>query len=797
MKRAPKTTPSAASAIHRAAGNESTFLGIPDVASREEEIDASRSRALIDTSAQAVQSLDVERVLVLQNILQHGAQYGHWRTPTVWDITERSEARRNIDLRRRIVSYLPERLRNAVLETDVAIKNGLPSERVERISSLTMHPLQVRRILDGAVLTLTRYLVLLRMGPAGRGRAMNISLDPTNVKGIGYQFMAALLSIGVSKLLTPEERDFGATNSNAKALSFEGGYLSLVQPEDLDGWSKSMRKGMQGEALRMSVLAERGYWSDVPAVGENLEPVTKIAGPEKPIKEEDSKDSHLPLPDEYVSDLGHRSIWLIQELAPHLLAIAKEIQRIWECTEDVALKPRSVLVRRRRQLAKFLSGYVWRDSQGRTIYEPPFKIRLNQQGKNSNVSKKAAKAPTATILEWPPGTFVDILGLMQNLQLAHLFVVALSTGGRKSETLGLKRSCVQYAPNGKPYACGRTFKLVRRHDGELRDWVLPDLAVQALEQQVRLIELVEAIGPMCPERSASPLAQIEPSAHLWGRISGKKNEPTSPLLDLNAALKTYATAMGMDTAPGGQSLRSHRLRKTVARLVALALTQAPKVLMDVFGHKSIEMTLYYILTDKDLQADIEQVARELRVMRAKKVVEEIVMEEEAQTIAARLGGYGGPAAVTVDRAITVHKDRLHRQGESWGADSAMELADILTLQGKAWQLVRPGVICTKFPGTESGPCNRSKGHPEPSRCQSSCKHRLEEAFLREDVDGAIRESVNAYLESGKNGEELVQAHWAGQVRAHIGRFEDLRVKWMENPTVRQLVTDVSAEGAVA
>jgi hypothetical protein len=219
--------------------------------------------------------------------------------------------------------------------------------------------------------------------------------------------------------------------------------------------------------------------------------------------------------------------------------------------------------------------------------------------------------------------------------------------------------------------------------------------------------------------------------------------------------------------------------------------------MDVFGHKSIEMTLYYILADKDLQADIEKVSRELRVMRAKEAVKKMVSDEETQTEGLSLGGYGGPAALMVHRAVEVHKDRLHRRGEKWGANSAVELAELLTLQGKAWQFVRPGVICTKFPGTESGPCNKSKGHPEPASCQSHCKHRLEEAYLREDVDGAIRDAVKAYNEAVESEDELAQALWAGQIRAHIGRFEDLRSKWMSNPTVRLVVEEPTTEGAVA
>ena len=150
------------------------------------------------------------------------------------------------------------------------------------------------------------------------------------------------------------------------------------------------------------------------------------------------------------------------------------------------------------------------------------------------------------------------------------------------------------------------------------------------------------------------------------------------------------------------------------------------------------------------------------------------------------GGYGGLAAVSLHNAIGVHRERVHRRGDQWGANNVMELAELLTLQGKSWEQVRPGVLCTKFPG-EAGPCNKSKGRPEPSKCQSTCGHRLEEAFLREDVDGSIRDALAAYEAAVADEESLTAAHWAAQVRAHVPRFADLQAKWMVNPTVRALV----------
>jgi hypothetical protein len=148
-------------------------------------------------------------------------------------------------------------------------------------------------------------------------------------------------------------------------------------------------------------------------------------------------------------------------------------------------------------------------------------------------------------------------------------------------------------------------------------------------------------------------------------------------------------------------------------------------------------------------------------------------------------GYGGLAAYTIKETVRACQRNEHRQGKQFGADSVMELAELLTFQGKAWEQVRHGVICTKVPG-QSGPCNKGVGKPEPSKCQSGCNHRLEESFLRDDVDSSIREALRQFESAQSSGEELSAAFWAGQVRAHLPRFAGLRDKWLLNSVVRSL-----------
>lgn len=391
-------------------------------------------------------------------------------------------------------------------------------------------------------------------------------------------------------------------------------------------------------------------------------------------------------------------------------------------------------------------------------------------------------------VRWPPQNYTDLVHLFGTLQAAHLVVALLSNGPRHSEVISLPLDCVVYARDGRPYANGMTFKLVEWNGGAQRDWLLPELGMEAIEQQTRLVRLCESVGFLSP----SETARMTPaSKDLWRRFSANQAQcnPKKTLSDVNRVLVRYARTLGLDINPGGQRIRSHRFRKTLARLVALALTQAPRLLMDVFGHKSLEMTLYYILTDKELRAEIETVSRELRVMRAKEVVEDMVAADIAATSGdgVEYGGYGGLAAISIHTAVVAKTQEVHRTGAIWGARDSIELAELLTLQGTSWLQVRKGVLCTKLPG-EAGPCNRSKGRPEPSKCGSKCEHRLEDGFLRDDVDASLAAAVSGYEAASEADDVMTAALWAGQIRALLPRFHSVKQKWSTHPTVRLLVS---------
>ena len=733
-----------------------------EIFGRDYEIEATRNRGLLLTPVHSIQHADAAQLIAFQRILQHGDTLGRWVTADAWvPSSKKSSAFLSIDIRRRIVHFLPAHLQRLASDED------LTSHRVHH---------SIAKYLDEAVLKITRYLVLLRIGPVGRGKkGAQRTLDPNSIIYIGYSIAPIIFALAIASSFDTKGQP------TADSISFRS-----LRTDDLSALSESQKRQVLAEWLRMKELVDRGLWTDAPSIQTETSTIAMTGGLRYTV-EPRKVVSHQPLPDEYVSEMGRHSLWLMRVLLPNLLDIGKAIADLYSEKGSNGKPQKNIVSSCARKVRKLLSTFRWLDQEGQEFYALPFSLRRH---KLRSETKSVNGRNVETEAYWPPKSLSDVMGLLGLVQMAHYFIVSLSMGARQSEVLGLQRDCVVRSVDGRRYANGKTYKLVERHGGEWRDWQLPEAAVEALAQQALLIETAMRIAYFKVQRDTD-IDAVSSGTHLWGQLNaGNTSDPANSSFEINSALRAYAHAIGLSTEPGGQPLRSHRFRKTLARLVALALTQAPKLLMDVFGHKSIEMTLYYILSDKNLRAEIETVARELRVMRAKEVVERMVEADLASkgTESADLGGYGGLAAVSLQNVIRENRDRAHRQGAQWGANDVGELAELLTLQGKAWEQVRTGVLCTKFPG-EVGPCSKSKGRPEPSKCQISCNHRLEEAFLREDVEGSIQDAVAAYEAAIANEESLTAAHWAAQVRAHVPRFSDLQAKWMLNETVRELFAD--------
>lgn len=703
---------------------------------------------------ECIASLRHDEIVLAQKILRHGETFGVWSTPPEWLSHTKSSTLFDINLRSRIEHFLNKE------ETD---------------STQTYYD---EHLIEIAVLTLSRYLILCRVAPAALGSGRH-HLKATSVAVIAYQFGPQLFAAEITK------RRSGATWNEQSSMSPDpvsssSAFFSSLTLDDFAHYSNAARDGLLKEGQRMRKLHSMGVWEYGPKVNEESRS-SLIARGRRNNKERTERNPYLPFPDDFVSQASERCLWLIHDVYPSFIELGEELISLWKSTLVTPLTNNAVKLRRARGIRKILLGYEWRDKRGNLIEEPPFPIRQRVSQGFRSLNNEAENAS----LLWPPRNYSQVIGLFNAIQAAHLFIFFLSTGGRKSEVLSLKRDCIEYEVNGRAYAHGRIFKVVIQHDGERFEWQLPDIALTALEQQSYLGYLYEHLHTLDIDAEPRP----ESSNNLWSRISAfRKLEGDATLTEINRRLQNFVKYFALDPEPSGHSVHSHRFRKTLARLVALAVKEAPKLLMEIFGHKSIEMTLGYILTDKDLQGDIEIVAREISVMRAKAIIEDMVAAAcDTQRSGESLGGYGGGGAQTLSEAISSHRAEFHARGTDWSISGPLELAELLTLQGKCWEQVREGVMCIKLP-SEVGPCNKHVGRPEPSRCATKCNHRLEECFLKDDVDGAIRDCVAAYEQTLSSPESLTGTYWAGQIKANIPRFKDLENKWSSHPIVQLALT---------
>ena len=583
-----------------------------------------------------------------------------------------------------------------------------------------------------AIATITRFVLVCFFVPMSSVRSACVQLSPTTIsRSVRSVCDIAKFALESAKKDTPH-------------------LFSRLQVDDLKNILAN--KKLCTEVNRLIQLANRGLWSDVPAIDE-IE-TDGYASPEthnsKVVTPSRATVQFLPFPDAFTSDIGWRSAWIVNELDATL------INCLQGCRDVLAKKAKrgSALhaqeSKRSFDVQAYLRNFRWSDSKGTLINELPFPLTFRGQGRRAD-------------FVWPPSTLAELKSICILAQAAHLIIFMLSTGGRISEGLSLKRGDIIKNARSVMLVTGRTYKLVFKDEGEVKEWPLPDIAIRALLHQRDLVELIGQLN-------LNQIQEIDADENiekcLWGRVGSGKEF----LGDYNEMLISAIESFGLKAELNGSRPHAHRFRKTVARLVALAIVGAPKILMDLFGHKSIEMTLTYILTDKAIRAEIQEVARAQVIMMAE---DAIVGVEQS----------GGPAAPRIKDVIRNERVRL---GREFGEDDLHRLAEILTFSGTYWQLVRPGVICTKLPA-QSGPCTAHRGSPEPARCRTNCDHRFETAALRNDVDMALDQAVSYLDQCCRTDDPIGQEMWIGQIMMNLGRFPDLKEKWSAHPIVSELL----------
>jgi hypothetical protein len=445
---------------------------------------------------------------------------------------------------------------------------------------------------------------------------------------------------------------------------------------------------------------------------------------------------YLHFSDTFVGAFVERALWFQENLGD-------QVMDLWTLDRDVCGEfaklghgsnwPDVVAAR-----AENLRKFEWTDVTGARLTELKYPI-LQHDGEDNGLT-------TA----WPPASMKSFRRVIGLLQGCNFGVVNLCTGARSSELLAADDTPLGEA-EGRYHSV--TFKMVDEVSGKPRDWPLHPVAVRAMRLQHRI---AEAFRP-------------EGERHLWVALQGDRG---TRLTSASSTFERAVDQLGLGHLLDDRNAHMHRWRHTVARLVALAVVGAPQVLLDLFGHRDLEMTLHYMLSSPNIAQEAMQVAKETTYAMVQDAVAETVRDEA-----------GGPAAQALREGLS----RTMRRGEDvLDSTTLRETAEILTHGGRNWALVRPGVICTKGLG-EYGPCTAGRGAPDPGSCRTSCDKRLELAMARTQCEQALFALVAERASAFSDGLEMLVANLDGQILAELKRWDDVRGRVLAaHPEVRAI-----------
>lgn len=669
------------------------------------------------------QHLSPADLLLAQSVAGHGDAWGVWNTPKTISPGKLFPKDRSIDLAKRLRDFLAKE------------------------AALPVSEAAVDALVEHGVLHLTRLALLLRLAPTGGRRKRKIRrLKPSTLVDQLYSYGPEILARAIRRK---------AERPNAPGL------LACLTEDDVRELSQS--KKLRIELERLSTLAARGWWIDLPPQPD-VTRTTNPRGPKQALAPEEIAGEYQPIPNEYLAEIGPRVLWLIRDLGPNLLPMLEDLATCVESLDWSGMtknKLNSDCGVINKFIAKHLREHPWTDCAGKQI-RPGFPLVTGARCKDR--------------FEWPPRTFQQLKVLSVTLQSAHLFLTLLTSAGRIGEVGTLPRSCVTTARDGMHYVRGWSYKLSGNLFGDARQWPAPVVLVQALGQQARLATVWSR---MPPGRLEDGLPTAPPAQDtLWLSLGpGGSASAGEPLGNSDLALQTLAMRVGMDPKPGGINIHPHRFRKTIGRLAGIALFNSPLVLKRLFGHKSIEMTLHYILCDPDIRTEAEIVLRELRILHCAEMLEEV---REALATGAPLPVHSGGSAPRLVDAVKEHEARLAKSGRVWMDGSAYDLAYMMTVNGQAWRFCRKDIICTKVPG-EKG-CDKQK-----SNCKPDCDNRIVLALVRRDAMEVAESYLDVARQARDDEQYLVFYAEMQRFSEQMDTFPDIKAQYLADPEVQSLL----------
>lgn len=618
-------------------------------------------------------------------------------------------------------------------------------------------------LISEAVQTLTRFCLLARLGATGgKNEGKSSVLHSSTVANRCYDDWLQMIAYAI--------RSRDSAEASGPGLFC---YLTEADRRMIEA-----HRVQSVELKRLYTLADKGLWWDIPE-RTALPIVTNPSSPPLPLKPRHQSVPHPPLPLDWLREIGPRVLWVVTELAPNLLRLLEALR---EPLQNADLWAANTYRKAQAIIEAELARDPWLDTTGQPLV-PRFPLQTAGGGTDR--------------FEWPIRTWEHVQMLSTTVQAAHAFVALLATAGRVSEDSTLNRTCIEVHADGSDHVRGRTYKLNWAPDGVERTWPAPAMLVRALGQQARLAAAWDWL-PVNLECGGAP-TEAQFGDQLWVSIGTSGKCGPEARFVWKAALMSLAKRLGVTDKPGGKNVHPHRFRKTTALLAGIALWNSPLVLKQLLGHKDIEMTLHYILSDPGVREEAEKVMREMRVMHCAETLNK--MHEALK--AGKPNPFGGIGGERLASAVTEHERRENEAQRHWTSDTPYVLANEYTMNGAGWRL-GPGFICSKLPH-EAGECQKGKsrrgehGEPRINHCKRTCPQRvdlpMEISIARRKRDAV--EVCDGYLaiatEAVGEGNLLVAAHCVRQLNEVLDEWPDLKAEYEDRSDMQAVVASIGVE----
>jgi integrase len=474
-------------------------------------------------------------------------------------------------------------------------------------------------------------------------------------------------------------------NGKRQLASFTPVELAAATQDISKAWNK------QGYALHkwQTILSEINAYGEMGLVSDWLRQVplnalaTDVEGkleglPPLPKKTVRDAQGHVhrstkPLPDEFVTRLIRICLYYQNELAHHLFI---HVDKFAALRQEDSISGKAKAMQRYKTFAQeYIDRRRWKDSQGAVMRTLPFEADY----------------------AFPPVGFKGLQDMVYAFQSTNQILIELATGMRLSEVSRLESDCVpkKSLKTNRPILRGRTYKLTVGYQGQKRTWPIPIEVAQAIANQVRLFQAFPA----------------DDGSEIW-RSTGTTN--------FGASLNTVTVTHQLTRFPrlhkldhlyeGGFNVR--RFRPTLARHVVLAVTGAPRILQELFGHRNLTTTIDYILASPFIREEM-QAAVDRQILGLKTSL--VTQRQKA----------GGPGARLVRDAFDRYESEFEVPPDEKEQGRRMrEYVETTLASGTGnLRMIMPGVICIRPIGA-AGKCSKASEPPNAARCQTDCRFPL-------------------------------------------------------------------------